>query len=79
MAIEYDFVSAPGSKADDDAQRLVPEVVTRSTISFKQMTADISIESLNEGPFLLLTKKTAKSFAYKKKAVTLQRLLKRYP
>ena len=62
MAIEYDFVSAPGSKADDDAQRLVPEVVTRSTISFKQMTADISIESSNEGSFLLFGKKNSKIF-----------------
>ena len=44
MAIEYDLVPGPGSKAssNNDAQRLVPKVVTHSTVSFKQMAADIS-------------------------------------
>ena len=39
MAIEYDLVPGPGSKAssNDEDQRLVPKVVTRSTVTFKQM------------------------------------------
>ena len=44
MAIEYDLVPGPGSKAssNNEAQRLVPKVVTRSTVTFKQMAKDIS-------------------------------------
>lgn len=44
MPIEYDLVPAPGNRAKDDneAQRLVPKVVTRSTVPFKQMAKDIA-------------------------------------
>lgn len=44
MPIEYDLVPAPGSRAKDDneARRLVPKVVTRSTVPFKQMAKDIA-------------------------------------
>lgn len=44
MAIEYDLVPGPGSKTNrnGEAQRLIPKVVTRSTVSFKQMAEDIS-------------------------------------
>ena len=44
MAIEYDLVPGPGSKtnSNNEAQRLVPKIVTRSTVSFKQMAEDIS-------------------------------------
>lgn len=44
MAIEYDLVPAPGSRAagNEEPQRLVPKVVTRATVPFKQMAEDIS-------------------------------------
>ena len=44
MAIEYDLVPGPGRKAgsDNEVQRLVPKVVTHSTVSFKQMAEDIA-------------------------------------
>lgn len=44
MAIEYDLVPGPGSKAssNDEVQRLVPKVVTQSTVTFKQMAEDIA-------------------------------------
>lgn len=43
MAIQYDLLPCPGVRAkdSDEAQRLVPKVVTSSTVSFKQLAEDV--------------------------------------